>query len=124
VGTPGSQSRATRLTPAAVSVGLTITPSDARLLRIATSLLSEEPQWHSASTNLADSLTKKTLVLVYFDRPCRLSGAVIAHPSSGGTRTDDYDVIIEKAGLNWLETTKVGADSHLEVRHFPGRCDR
>jgi hypothetical protein len=110
---------ATGLTSAAAAAGLALVPSDARLLRVATVLLSNDPQWHSAATNLADSLTKKTLVLVYFDRPCRLSGAVITHPSGGGTRTDDYDVVIEKAGLNWLETTKVGEDSHLKVRHAP-----
>jgi hypothetical protein len=114
-----SAKTATGLTSAAAAVGLAIKPSDARLVRIATSILSEEPQWHSAVTNLADSLTKKTLVLVYFDRACRLSGAVITHPSSGGTRTDDYHVVIEKAGLNWLETSKVGEDSHLEVRQAP-----
>jgi len=107
------------LTSAAAAVGLAIKPSDARLVRIATSILSAEPQWHSASTSVVDSLTKKTLVLVYFDQPCRLTGAVTTHPSSGGTRTDDYDVVIEKAGLNWLETTKVGEDSHLVVRHAP-----
>jgi hypothetical protein len=114
-----SARRPTRLTPAAVAVGFTITPSDTRLLRIATSLLSEDPRWHSAGTNLADSSTKKTLVLVYFDRSCHLSGAVITHPSSGGTRTANYDVVIEKAGLNWLEITQIGDDFHSEVRHAP-----
>ena len=115
-----SARRATALNSAAAAAGFTITPSDARLVRVATVLLSTEPAWHSAGTSLADAVTMKTLVLVYFDRPCRLSGAVIAHPSSGGTRTDNYDVVIEKAGLNWLENTEVGEDSHLEVRHAPG----
>ena len=68
---------------------------------------------------MADSLSRKNLVLVYFDRPCRLFGAVISHTAAGGARTDNYDVVIEKAGLNWLEMTKVGEDSHLEVRLAP-----
>jgi hypothetical protein len=114
-----SAKSATRLTAEAAAAGFTLTPSDARLVRIATGLLSKEPRWHFAPTRLADSSTKKTLTLVYFDRPCRLSGAVITHPPGGGTRTDNYDVVIEKAGLNWLESTKVGEDSHLEVRHAP-----
>jgi hypothetical protein len=114
-----SAKSATGLSSAAAAAGFMLTPSDARLLRIATGLLSKEPAWHSATTGFADSSTKKTLVLVYFDRPCRLSGAVVTHPSGGGTRTDDYDVVIEKAGLNWLGSTKVGEDSHLEVRRAP-----
>jgi hypothetical protein len=109
---------ATVLNSAAAAAGFNLIPSDARLVRVATSLLSEDPVWHSASTNLADAVTKKTLVLVYFDRPCRLSGAVITHPASGGTRTDNYDVGIEKAGFTWLETTKVD-DSHSEIRRAP-----
>ncbi len=112
-----SAKSATTLTSGAAAAGFTITPSDTRLVRIATSLLSKEPEWHSAGTNLADSLTKKILVLVFFDRPCRLSGAVITHTSSDGKRTDNFDVVIEKAGLNWLEITKVGEDSYLESRH-------
>ena len=114
-----SAKSASALTATAATAGFAINPSDAHLVRIATSLLSAEPKWHSATTNLADSLSKHSLVLVYFDRPCRLSGAVIAHASSGGARTDDYDVVIEKAGLNWLEMTKVGEDAHWEVRHAP-----
>jgi hypothetical protein len=113
-----SAKSATVLNSAAAAAGFTLTPSDARLLRVATGLLSKEPKWHSATTGFADSSTKKTLVLVYFDRPCRLSGAVITHLSSGGTRTDNYDVVIDKAGLNWLETTKVD-DSHSEIRQAP-----
>ena len=81
-------------------------------------VLNQEALWRSAETGLAESSTKKVLTLVYFDRPCRLSGAVIAHPSSGGIRTDDYDVIIQKAGLHMLETTKV-TDSHWEFRQAP-----
>lgn len=114
-----SAKSASGLTAAATAAGFAISPSDAHLVRIATSLLSKDPKWHSATMHLADSLCETTLVLVYFDRPCRLSGAVVTHPSGGGTRTDDYDVVIEKAGLNWLEMTKVGKDSHWEVRHAP-----
>lgn len=110
-----SATKARRLTSAAAASGFTVMPSDARLARVATGFLSQETLWHSANTGLADSSTKKILTLVYFDRPCRLSGAVIAR---GGTRTDDYDVVIEKAGLHLLETTKV-TDSHWEIRRAP-----
>ncbi len=110
-----SANHARRLTAAAAASGFTITPSDARLARVATGVLSQEALWRSASTGLAESSTKKVLTLVYFDRPCRLSGTVSA---SGGARTDDYDVVIEKAGLHLLETTKV-TDSHWEIRRAP-----
>jgi len=113
-----SAKSATVLSSAATAGGFTLTPSDARLVRIATIILSKDPEWHSATTNLTDSLTKKTLLLVYFDRPCQLSGTVITHPS-GATRTSNYDVVIEKAGLNWLEVTKVADDSHADIRHAP-----
>jgi hypothetical protein len=60
-----------------------------------------------------DSQTGSTLILVYFDRPCRLSGTVATKiPSTREKYAVDYDVSLDSAGWVWL------TEKGVESRHF------
>jgi hypothetical protein len=108
--------QAATMTAVAVATGWQIAPAETRFARIATGASYEGIRQGSALISLRDSESKNTLLLVFFDRPCRLTGAVL-DASDGGTVTRySIDVKIEKAGLNWLEFTHHGDDDHDVIR--------
>lgn len=91
------------LTDDAATAGWRIDPGDTRLARVATTIAHEGTP--GLMVGFADSDSKSNLLLVFFDRPCRLTGTVLVHAREGQTTTFAIDVIVEKAGLNWLNMT-------------------
>jgi hypothetical protein len=91
------------LTDDAETAGWRIDPTDTRFARVATTIT------HEGSSGLAigfvDSASKSTLLLVFFDRPCRLTGTVLGQPREGQRTSYVIDVIVEQPGLNWLNMT-------------------
>lgn len=91
--------------------GLRIEPNDTRFGRVATTIgLSET--LGTLKVGFRDHVASKyVLVLVFFDRPCRLTGTLRA--SNG--QIWSANVAIEKAGLAWL---KMG-DGHVTAAAVP-----
>lgn len=91
------------LTNDAETAGWRIDPTDTRIARVATTIS------HEGTSNLmvgfVDSASKSNLLLVFFDRPCRLTGTVLVHPREGQATTFVIDVTVGQAGLNWLKMT-------------------
>jgi hypothetical protein len=91
------------LTDDAETAGWRIDPADTRFARVATTITHEGTS--GLMVGFVDSASKSNLLLVFFDRPCRLTGTVVVHAREGQTTTFMIDVIVEKAGLNWLKMT-------------------
>jgi hypothetical protein len=84
------------LTVNAQEQGLSITPEDARLLRIATFFF-----WGSGRGSLGAGLretgTDEILILVYVDRACAISGTILM-----GDENFPHDLSFESAGFHLL----------------------
>jgi hypothetical protein len=91
------------LTNDAETAGWRIDPTETRFARVATTISHEGTS--SLMIGFVDSASKSNLLLVFFDRPCRLTGTVLVHPREGQTTTFVVDVTVEQAGLNWLKMT-------------------
>jgi hypothetical protein len=84
---------------------LQITPQDARFARVATLVWFSTRQPVQEAIGFVDSETGNTLTLLYFDRPCRLTGNhVFPATASRGAMMVDYDLKVESAGFVWMET--------------------
>jgi hypothetical protein len=93
------------MTATAAAAGLQIAPADTKFARASTFL-----KWRGPPSGLHITFIdsdSSNLTLVFFDRPCRLTGTV-KRLNSGEKATIVYDVTIEKAGLSWLVTTPTG----------------
>jgi hypothetical protein len=103
--------QSTTITAAALAGGLRIEPNDTRFGRVATTIgLSET--LGTLKVGFRDHVASKyVLVLVFFDRPCRLTGTLRA--SNG--QIWSANVAIGKAGLAWL---KMG-DGHVTAAAVP-----
>jgi hypothetical protein len=91
------------LTKDAETAGWKIDPADTRLARVATTITHEGTS--GLMVGFVDSASKGNLLLVFFDRPCRVTGTVLVQPREDQTTTFVIDVDIEQAGLNWLKIT-------------------
>jgi hypothetical protein len=96
---------------------LTIDPIDTGFARVAHFVRYESAPRAPGPSRFVDSGSKDNLLLVYFDRPCHLTGTLTYGGAEPGSR--EYDVVIEHAGLNWLAATKKGPDDYSVVRHAP-----
>jgi hypothetical protein len=101
------------LTARSSSSGLAIDPASTKLVRLGTFLHDAQTgEWVSgAGFYVPPSLDN--LVLVYFDRACRISGTF---KSSVGDLI--HDVTIPAAGMHWLRTTRIASNT-LSVRVDP-----
>ena len=106
------------ITADALASGWKIAPADTRFARVGVSIDYEGPRRDLRQTRFVDSSSKNILLLVFFDRPCRLTGTVL--PSARDATKYIVDVIIDKAGLNWLEFSTNGAPNYVVIRHAPG----
>jgi hypothetical protein len=91
-------------------------PADTRIIRVATNLNYEELHRHLPNTKFTDLQSGNLLMLVYFDRPCRLSGVI----AEQGGDTDTVDVTVGQAGLHWLEATGGATERKYVIRHASG----
>jgi hypothetical protein len=103
--------QAVTMTAAAAASGLRIDPVDTRFARASTLLNHSGALRGPLVVEFADKDSKNVLILMYFDRPCHLTGTKeIADRTRGGEKpTLVYDVIVEKPGLSWLVRTAEGA---------------
>jgi hypothetical protein len=94
---------------AAAKAGWRIDPGDTRS-RLATGITNDKSRGRFG-VGFMDSVSKNRLLLVFFDRLRRLTGTVVT--PENGTTTYSIDVIIESAGLHWLQIATKGSESHL-----------
>src|SRR4029077_10805246 len=84
------------------SPSLQIRPQGARFARVATGVWFAAKRPVTLSVGFIDSETGHSLTLLYFDRPCRLSGTVFVATPGREPLTDDYDIDVESAGFVWM----------------------
>lgn len=104
--------QATKISGAAPAI-LQVIPQDTRFVRVATGVWFESKQPVTKSVGFLDAKTQDALTLVYFDRPCRLTGTAVRKTESGETLTKEYDVDVESAGFVWM-TEKHDAQHHAK----------
>jgi hypothetical protein len=95
---------AATMTATQAAAGLQIAPADTKFARASTLLEWKGTPGSGLHIAFIDSDDSSILTLVFFDRPCRLTGTVKRDNS-----TTVYDVTIEKAGLSWLVRTPKGS---------------
>jgi hypothetical protein len=83
------------------AIYLQVVPADTRFARVSTLLNWSGPPASSLSVAFLDpNDSKNSLGLVFFDRPCRMTGT--ATSKSGEKRTLVVDLTITKPGLTWI----------------------
>jgi hypothetical protein len=88
---------------------LQISPQGTRFARIATGVSFRTNRTVLQRVGFVDAETGEALLLLYFDRPCRLTGTrVLAPTPSRGALTVDYDLKVETAGLVWMTAKQDG----------------
>jgi hypothetical protein len=112
-----SQHSATLTATPGVTSTLQIDPIDTRFARVAHFVRYESAPRAPGPTRFVDSGSKDNLLLVYFDRPCHLTGTLTYGGAEPGSR--EYDVVIEHVGLNWLAATKKGPGDNSVVHDAP-----
>jgi hypothetical protein len=110
--------QATTMNELGLAIGGKIVPAETRFSRIATDfeyIGSPRPAHRIAFFDLA---TKDLLLLVFFDRPCHLTGIANLPPRPEGEITKYvFDVTIDKAGFNWLALHNDKVPGSAVVRH-------
>ena len=105
------------MTADAVAHGFKIIPAETRFSRVATSFTYEGARRPGLQIRFVDSDSKNILELVFFDRPCRLTGTI--RTPGNAVVQQIVDVTIDKAGLSWLELSHNNADDHDVFRRAP-----
>ena len=106
-------SRQSATISSAAAAGWKIEPAETRFTRLATTIVSSDTDRGPFLIGFRDSVSKKSLVLVFFDRPCRLTGTAENQGPSGEIVENRIDVTVKKAGLNWLEATEKGTTTYI-----------
>jgi hypothetical protein len=90
------------LTEGAKKSGISIAPTKTRMLRVGTFLVDQDKQsLLLADVQFRDSMDDIPLVLIYVDRPCRMSG-VVHGVTEGRADVVEIDVTLKSAGFHWL----------------------
>jgi len=105
--------QAAPMTAAFADSGLRIDPVDTRFARASTLLNYSGVLPGDLFVEFADQESKNPLTLVYFDRPCRLTGAKTIANTGSEMLTLVYDVTVEKPGLNWLVRSPKGSNGFV-----------
>jgi hypothetical protein len=93
----------------ATKAGLVTTPKETRVARLATVVVNPETKKGVGGAIFRSRATHESLLVVYFDRPCHLTGVVHAQNNEV-----TYDVSVENAGLHLLKIAK-GASTRYRV---------
>jgi hypothetical protein len=101
------------MTAAFAESGLRVDPVETRFARASTLLTYTGVLREDLLVEFADQDSKNPMTLVYFDRPCHLTGSKATINAATEKLILTYDVTIEKAGLNWLIRTPNGADGFI-----------
>jgi hypothetical protein len=84
-----------------ISSSVKISPGETRFARLSTQAWSKTHPSNSF-VRFADSGTRDSLLLVYFDRACRVTG------KASTQEVADYDFAVDSAGWSWLAVRQVG----------------
>ena len=89
------------LTREATEAGLVTTPKETRVARMATVVVNPETKKGVGGATFRNRATHESLIVVYFDRPCHLTGVVHAQNNEV-----TYGVSVGEAGLHLLKIAK------------------
>lgn len=95
---------AATVTDAARASGLALAPADARFARMGTFPHEAETFAPVGGGGFLDPVTRDTMILVYFDRPCTITGDRVA-----GGDTFSHAIRVPAAGLHWIRVVDEGA---------------
>ena len=103
---------AATITAKASKAGLMIDPIDARFSRASTLVDYRGAGRVALFIGFVDSRKGQPLTLMYFDRPCHVSGTLV----DNSKKQVHYDVLVKNPGLVWLAQSKeVGSESFVEL---------
>ena len=102
------ESSAASVTKEAAKAGLVVTPKEARFARFVTLVAYPETGKGVGGARFQTTEGNQTILLVYFDRPCQLSG--VAHARGGSI---SYDVHVASRGIHLLMAVR---DEQSNVR--------
>ncbi|HUT40826.1 MAG TPA: hypothetical protein VM011_05730 [Gammaproteobacteria bacterium] len=108
---PGLQDGATLLQTVAETAGLTIRPAQTRLARIGTFPFDAKTLEPLGEGGFIDGNTREHLILMYFNRPCVLSGTLYIDQNEYV-----HDIAIPAAGFHFLRVQQQGAGRHVLTR--------
>jgi hypothetical protein len=80
--------------------GLSVEPADTRFARISVALMKKGSPTYGMATGFINADSYDPMTLVYFDRPCRVTGTTFG--DNGAPSPITYDADVKKAGLTWL----------------------
>lgn len=89
---------AAKVDPELVNLGLSVEPESTRLARVATFAVDAPSGRGYEVTGFVDTDASRFVVLVYFDRPCRISGTIMV-----GDVAASHDLVVPGAGLYWMD---------------------
>ncbi|HVC02844.1 MAG TPA: hypothetical protein VND80_11640 [Steroidobacteraceae bacterium] len=96
--------------------GLRIEPASTRFARILALATRKDVRSPVVAASFVDPSTQNFLAPVYFDRPCRLRGHISGRTSHGALQVNDFDVIIPRPGIAWLEFVRSPVTGGFEVK--------
>lgn len=109
--------QATRINAYAVKFGWKIDPVETRFTRISTTFDYISSPTTVKKVGFFDLAANDVLLLVYFDRPCHLTGTINLPPGRSDFTQYVFDVTIDKAGFSWLAIHKDQNPGSAIVRH-------
>jgi hypothetical protein len=98
---------ATPAQPFALDAGLVIQPREARFARFGTFVTkvhSDQDVWYGS---FIETETRISLVLLYFDEPCRISGVFRV----GGIEAK-HSISISSSGLHWIQVKEIAPNRY------------
>jgi hypothetical protein len=98
------------------TAGLTIKPADVRLARVGTLIDYQSAPRAPTRVGFEDGDSGDMLILVYFNKPCRLAGTIAGLPRDAGMTKAVFDVTIDSAGFHWL-TVKTNMADGIATLH-------
>jgi hypothetical protein len=87
---------------------LKIAPRDARLARLTPTALQRDGIDPVGTVEWLDAQSRRTLMLVYVDRPARIEGSI-----ARGGMTFRYDIRVAKPGYVWIGAIRTGGHATL-----------
>jgi hypothetical protein len=87
----------------AISSSVRMVPEDARFARLSTTVWSKMNAHLDKAVGFVDLETGNDLVLVYFDKPCRLSGSLTEKSPSHEMLSVEFNVETPSPGWIWIK---------------------
>jgi len=109
--------QATRINSYAVQFGWKIDPIETRFSRVSTTFDYISSPSEVKKVGFLDLAANEVLLLVFFDRPCHLTGTINLPPGRSDFTQYLFDVTVDRAGFSWLAIHKDQAPGSAVVRH-------